>query len=165
MIKNLNLLVLKSHWTLTSRPIKGIQIQLAPHRHLFLPFPSPFLTILKGWKYCTFQCIPLLKWKGNYPHPQLKNLNPASAMILPRRNLKQLLQQKVAHMERNVHWKKWPILIKKCEPFYTEKLYTVLIPEKWLVKNKQLSPQTHSFFLAVRTWFHSHLVVFWKSSS
>lgn len=45
-------------------------------------------------------------------------------MILPRRNLKQLLQQKVAHMERNVHWKKLPTQRKKCGPFYTEKLYS-----------------------------------------
>lgn len=70
-------------------------------------------------------------------------------MILPRRNLKQLPQQKVAHMERNVHWKKLPSQRKKCEPFYTEKLYTVPIIEKWLVKNKQTTPppQTHTFSL------------------
>lgn len=45
-------------------------------------------------------------------------------MILPRRNLKQLLQQKVAHMERNVPWKKLATLRKKWTLLYWKGLHS-----------------------------------------
>lgn len=135
MIKTLNLFVLKSHWTIHKQAHKRDFRSNSPHRHLSLPFTSPFLTLLKGWQYCTFQCITLVKWKDNYPHPQLKNVNHASAMILPRRNLKQLLQQKVAHMERNVHWKTVPTLRKKVNPFILKSSTQCLYLKNWLKTN------------------------------
>lgn len=124
MIKSLNLFVLKSRWTTHEQAHKR---DSDPTHTTQAPSPSlhsPFLTLLKGWKYCTFQWVPLVKRKDNYPHPRLKNLNNASAMILPRRNLKQLLQQKVAHMERNVPWKKLATLRKKWTLLYWKALHS-----------------------------------------
>lgn len=70
----------------------------------------------------------------------------------------------VAHLERNTHWKKTHCQRESCESFYTEKLYTVFIPDKWLLKKN--SPHTNAhIFLSIRTWLHSHLGVFWISPS